>query len=329
VSAELPFACKPAFAGLHGFIFHNFFCTNSEASHYNSNVAIPNIMTEPTKHDTMDKQQAKRVSFYACVKCRKLPYIQPEEVLNTWYLPEDFVAARKYERVLRTYISEHREQYLKNEEKMCALGLRTENEKRTKLRAIRASIRAVLTEQHRQGEQFLDATQNDDDAIFYLDDQNISTIYSLYALASSRQALSRGLVHERHVKDITPLQTTMRILDTSFGEPLPVLYYSTMQEYKPQTDMNSPLHLFLRHLVREKTADCEAESLRIRIVFDDAPGSDGYKNQQTLRSNNSKQSRKVTRWLSSYAGDKDLTSVMQSRPLRYPTRPRSESACSA
>jgi hypothetical protein len=271
-------------------------------------------MTELTKHNTMDKQQAKRVSFHGRVKCRELPYIQPEEVLTAWYLPEDFVAWREYERVLRTYISEHRELYLKNEEDLRALGLRTENEKRTKLRAIRASIRAVLTEQHRQGEQFPDATQKDDDATSYLDDQNISNIYSLYALASSRQALSRGLRHERHVKDITP--------DTSFREPLTVSYYKTMQESKPQTDMKSPLHLFMRDMVREKTADCEAESLRIRIVFDDAHGSDGYKNQRTLRSNVPKHSRKVTRRLPSYAGDKDLTSVMQSRPLRYPTSPR-------
>jgi hypothetical protein len=144
----------------------------------------------------------------------------------------------------------------------------------------------------------------------------------------------------RPTSHVTPLQRTKRILDTSFREPLPISYYNTMQEYKPQTDMNSPLYLFMRDMVREKTADCEAESLRIRIVFDDAPGSDGYKNQQTPRSNVSKASRKVTldvsdhskkssRWLSSNAGDEDVTSLKQSRPLRYPTRPRSESACSA
>jgi hypothetical protein len=271
---------------------------------------MPNIMTESTEEITMDKQQGKRVSFYGRVKCRKLPYLQPEEILNAWYLPEDFVAAREYERVLRTYISQNRELHLKNEENICALGLRTDIEKRTKIRAIRASIRAVLTEQHRQEDQFLDATQNDDNAIFYLSDQKISSIYSLHAQESSRQALSRGLRHARHVKDIT--------LETSFREP----DFNTIQE--SPNDMNS-----------ENTAHCEAESL---IVFDDAPGSDGYKNQQTPRSNVSKAPHNVTldvsehskaRWVSSIAGDKVLPSVMQSRPIRCPTRRRSKSACSA
>jgi hypothetical protein len=141
-----------------------------------------------------------------------------------------------------------------------------------------------------------------------------------------------------------------------------------MQEYKPQNDMNSPLHLFMSDMFREKTAHSEAESLRVRIVFDDAPGNDGYKNHQTPRSNVSKASRKASRkvtldvsdhsknssrwlssnaedkdtrsfatldvsdhskkssrWLSSNDGDEDVTSLMQARPLRYPTRPRSES----
>jgi hypothetical protein len=159
-------------------------------------------MTEPTKQNTIDKHQGKRVSFYGGVKYHKVPYLQPEEILNAWYSPEDYLAWREYERVLRIYLSQHRELHLKNDETMCALGLRTEHEKRTKFRASRSSIRAVLTEEHRQGEQFLDATQNDDDVIFFLDDQNISTIYSLYALESSRQASSRGLRHARHVKDI-------------------------------------------------------------------------------------------------------------------------------
>jgi hypothetical protein len=163
---------------------------------------MPNIMTESTEEITMDKQQGKRVSFYGRVVYRKVPYLQPEEILNAWYMPEDFVAARESERVLRTYISQDRQLHLKNEENMCALGLKTEHEKRIKFRAIRASIRAVLTEEHKQEEQFLDDTQNDEEAIFYLNDQNISSIYSLYAQESSRQALSRGLRHARHVQDI-------------------------------------------------------------------------------------------------------------------------------
>jgi hypothetical protein len=257
-------------------IFHNFFST-SEASRNDSNIPISNIMTEPTRETTMDKQQRKHISSYGSAKYRKVPYLQPEEILNAWYLPEDFVAAREYEGLLRSYISQDRQLHLKCEKNMCSLGLRTESEKRTKFRAIRASIRAVLTEQHNQQEQFLDATQNDDDAIFCLNDQNISSIYSLSAVESSRQALSRGLRHTRHVKDMTSLQTTTRILDTSFRDPLPISYYNTMQEYKPRNDMNSPLHLFMSDIFREKTAYCEGESLRIRIVFDDAPGSDGYK----------------------------------------------------
>jgi hypothetical protein len=159
-------------------------------------------MTELTKENTMDKQEGKRVSFCGRVIYRKVPYLQSEEILNAWYLPKYFVAAREYERVIRTYISQDKQLHLKNEDNLCALGLRTEHEKRTKFRAIRASIRAVLTEEQKQEEQFLDATQNDDDAIFYLDDQNISSIYSLYAQESSRQALSRGLRHARNVKDI-------------------------------------------------------------------------------------------------------------------------------
>jgi hypothetical protein len=159
-------------------------------------------MTEPTKENNMDEQQGKRVSFFGRVVYRKVPYLQPEEIPNAWYLPEDFVAAREYERVLRSYISQDRQLHLKNEENMCALGLRTEHEKRIKYRAIRASIRAVLTEEHKQEEKFLDDTQNNEDAIFHLNDQNISSIYSLYALESSRHALSRGLRHARHVKDI-------------------------------------------------------------------------------------------------------------------------------
>jgi hypothetical protein len=150
----------------------------------------------------------------------------------------------------------------------------------------------------------------------------------------------------------------------AFKEPLPISHYNTLQEYKPRNDMKSPLHLFMSDMFREKTAHCEAESLRIRVVFDAAPGSNGYKNQRTPRSNVSKASRKVTldvsdhskkssrwrssnaedkdmrsfatldvsdhnrkssRWQSSNAGDEDLTSLMQSRPLKYPTRPRSES----
>jgi hypothetical protein len=158
-------------------------------------------MTETTKESIMDKQQGKRVSFYGRVKYREGPYLQTEEILNAWYLYEDFVAATEYERVLRTYISQDRKIHLKYEEKMCALGLRTENEKTSGLRAISESIRAVLTE---QDEQFLDVTQNDNDAAFNLNDQDISSIYSLYAQESSRQALSRGLRHARNVKDIAP-----------------------------------------------------------------------------------------------------------------------------
>jgi hypothetical protein len=154
-------------------------------------------MTEPTKENTMDKQKGKHVSFYGRVKYRKVPCLQPEEILSAWYLPEDFVAATEYERVLRTYISQDRELHLMDEENMCALGLRTENEKSTEFRAIKASIRAVLTE---QDEQFLEATQNDDNAAFYLNDQNISSIYSQSAQESSQQALSRALRHARNVK---------------------------------------------------------------------------------------------------------------------------------
>jgi hypothetical protein len=163
---------------------------------------MPNMMTEPTKENTTVKQQGKRVSFCVRVIYRKVPYLQPEEILNAWYLPEDFAAAREYERVLRSYISQDKKMHLKNIENMCALGLRTEHEKRTKLRAMRASVRAVLTEEHKQEEQFLDATQDDDDALFCLNHQNISRIYSLYAVESSRRALSRGLRHARNVKDI-------------------------------------------------------------------------------------------------------------------------------
>jgi hypothetical protein len=198
MSPENDLACKPASVGRTWFLFHNFFST-SEPPHNDSNIAIPNTMNEPTKENTMDKHQGKRVSFYGIVIYRKVPYLQPEEILNAWYLPKYFVAATEYERVIRNYISQDKHLHLKNEDNMCALGLRTENEKRTEFRAIRASIRAVLTE---QDEQFFEATQNDDDAAFNLNDQKISSIYSLYAQESSRQALSRGLHHARNVKDI-------------------------------------------------------------------------------------------------------------------------------
>lgn len=110
--------------------------------------------------------------------------------------------ARESERQLRSHISLDMEMYLKNEDGMCALGLRTESDKRARFAAIRASIQAALKMQASQRETTcLNFTDNDDTST----EQNaisIASVYYVYSSVSALEASRRGLRHERNVQSM-------------------------------------------------------------------------------------------------------------------------------
>lgn len=135
----------------------------------------------------------KRVRFYARVKFRKQAASKTEEELKeNWYSNEDIITARRTEKALRDYFSDHEHLQKDSAENLKLLGFRTEEERKKKSKTYRQSMLAVLREQFKQEERFINETEDDDTVLFFLDFDAISDCYTVEAKEACEEALERG-----------------------------------------------------------------------------------------------------------------------------------------
>jgi hypothetical protein len=187
------------------------------------------IITITTLTNKMDdsKSEGKSVRFYGRVKFRRVKTPETkEEIDKCWYSFDEMATARKTERQLRAYISDDKDLNEENFAKLSALGIRTEDEKLVRLRAIRESIDAVLEEQEKQESEFIDETNDDNDALFFLDFDKVSEVYTEYSKPSAAEALQRGMLKAKHQKEhVLPQLSASSITQT------PVKDITNMNEY--------------------------------------------------------------------------------------------------
>ena len=158
-------------------------------------------MCSPERQALEPKERKSQVRFHGRVKFRRLgvPYTN-EERESSWYSHQELAAAKEAERKLRMYLSEDPTLCKVNSENMCVLGLRTEQEKLEKNKAVKESIRTVLLAQLEQERKFL--KQADDESIFSLDLDDIAKQYALKTQEAAEDALERGLRKAKHLQQL-------------------------------------------------------------------------------------------------------------------------------
>ena len=121
-----------------------------------------------------------------------------EAGMNNTLIFNSCAVTKEAERKLRMYLSEDPALCKVNSENMCVLGLRTEQEKLEKNKAVKESIRTVLLAQLEQERKFL--KQADDESIFSLDLDDIAKQYAIKTQEAAEDALERGLRKAKHLQ---------------------------------------------------------------------------------------------------------------------------------
>ena len=197
-----------------------------------------------TQSNSNAKREQKRVQFFPRVKFRRLGLWKTEgEVRKSWYSSEELENARKSEKSLRDYFSLTNNLTPTSTENLLILGFRTEEERKRKIRVAKQSVLAVLKEQLKQETQFLEATEEDDDALFYLDFEEIKLCYAKTTKESEEEALERGIRTAKFVNDetSTPFQMpTIKLSSPRSLAPAPPKVQDKTAESPPRSPLQVP-----------------------------------------------------------------------------------------
>lgn len=176
---------------------------------------IPKRKTVPTrkKSEQSEKRESttKKVSFVPTVQCRPVPYLSDLEVSFAWYTRADFKAALAREDFIRWSVSKNHDLFLQNEENLNAQGITTKRGALKKQEVLASSVEAVLGEQNEQETKFLDSKYkkmfstkrgSNQDGLFSVNAEKIAEAYQWHSKTSLKEAQSRALRHEKHLREI-------------------------------------------------------------------------------------------------------------------------------